>query len=93
MADIAVSVGSPLDRLLRLDRGSARSARREAAQAVRSRARRASEAGAVAQAAADDAARGSRIDAFRERTRRLLALTKGTRQTDSVALLRAGRER
>ena len=93
MTDTAVSVGSPLDSLLRLDRSSARSARREAARAVRSRARSASEAGAGAQAAADDAARGSRIDAFRERTRRLLALTKGARQTDSVALLRTDRER
>ena len=91
MADTVVSVGSPLDSLLRLDRGSARSARREAARVVRSRARSASEADA--QAAADDAARGSRIDAFRERTRRLLALTKGAPRTDSVALLRADRER
>ncbi len=90
MADTVVSVGSPLDSLLRLDRGSARSARREAARAVRSRARTASEADA--QAAADDAARGSRIDAFCERTRQLLALTKGAPRTDSVALLRADRE-
>ena len=90
MTDTVASIVSPLDSLLRLDRGSTRSARREAAQAVRSRARSASEAGA--QAAADDAARGSRIDAFRERTRQLLALTEGARQTDSVALLRADRE-
>ena len=42
---------------------------------------------------ADDAARRARFDAFRERSRRLPALTKGARRTDSAVLLRADRDR
>ena len=60
---------------------------------VQAKANQRSLEGEVRHMLADHVDRRSRMAAFRERTKRLTSATAGTPQTDSVALLRADRDR